>query len=413
MGSIASLVLTWHRLHPPLGGAALRNWQNIRALAELGPVDVVSVGPGDGGPPPPPVRRWVHFDLSRLPSRRGLPGLLRRSWWVRPRAHPWAMALWRDEIIEAVTKMARTGHSELAVLEELWFHPYCTLTRELECLTVFDAHNVESRLRREIAPTAAGLIDRFRTKRLTHQVVALERDLVSRVDQTWCCSETDARQLGGDAGRPHSVRVIPNTVDTDYYGPVRDGSIAPASDAGGRGPVIVFVGAFSYGPNEMAARVLVHEILPALERERRDVSLLLVGRDPAPWMLEEARKRRGVRVTGAVPDVRPYLAEASVIAVPLTHGGGTRLKILEAFAALRPVVSTPKGAEGLGAIDGVHLHLRAIDEFPETVLKLLSDPVAAAGLTRRALDLVEQNYSWPVAAGRIRSAVAELVQRSV
>lgn len=304
--------------------------------------------------------------------------------------------------------MVRAGKSELAVLEELWFQPYCALTQQLGCHTIFDAHNVEGELRRELAAPGAGLVERLRTRRLTSQVVALERDLLRRADQTWCCSADDARRLTSQAEAGREVRVIPNTVDVEHYRPVREGPLGPPSDARTRGPVVAFVGAYAYAPNEDAARSLVHEILPALQRERADVSVLLVGRDPTTWMLEAARRNPRVRVTGAVPDVRPYLAEASVVAVPLTHGGGTRLKILEAFAAQRPVVSTPKGAEGLAALDGEHLLLREVDAFAGAILELLADPAAAASRTRRALALVEREYSWAVAAARIRSAVAEL-----
>lgn len=409
MGSRASLVLTWHRLHPPQGGAALRNWQNVRALAELGPVDVVSIGPGQGGPPPPPVRRWLHFDLERLPVQRGpLARVRRAAWWVRPRVHPWSMALWHEEIIAGVTELARTGHSELAVLEELWFQPYCALAQQLGCRTIFDAHNVEALLRRELTPPGTqGVIERLRARRLASQVAALEQDLVRRADQVWCCSALDARLLARDGADSSRVHVVPNTVDFDHYGPVRDGSLAPSAPADA-GPVIAFVGAFSYAPNEIAARLLVNEILPAVERELGPVSLLLVGRDPTPWMLEAACSRRGVHVTGPVPDVRPYLARADVIAVPLTLGGGTRLKILEAFAAGRAVVSTPKGAEGLDALDGEHLYLREIEGFARALVELLSFPATAAALAQHALAFVEEHHSWPSAARRIRAALAEL-----
>lgn len=407
MQPIVSLVLTWHRLHPPQGGAALRNWQNVRALAQLGPVDVVSIGTGAGGPPPPPVRRWLHFDLAQLSTKGGPRARLRRSsWWVRSRVHPWSMALWHDEIVAAVRELVRAEKSELVVLEELWLHPFRALAQELGCRTVFDAHNVEAALRRELAPAdGPGLLGRLRAQRLAQQVLALEQDLVRRCDQVWCCSALDARELAGSGLGARRVHVVPNTVDVEHYAPVRDGSLSPARPAA---PVLAFVGAFSYAPNEIAARLLVERILPDMREGHAGTSLLLVGRDPTPWMLEAARTRPGVRVTGSVPDVRPYLSEASVVVVPLTHGGGTRLKILEAFAAGRPVVSTPKGAEGLDAVDGEHLYLRELDGFASAIRELLSDPRAAAALARRALAFVNEHNSWPSAARRIRAAVAEL-----
>lgn len=405
--SLASLVLCWHRLHPPQGGAALRNWQNVRALAELGPVDVLSIGPGEAGPPPAPVRRWLHVDLERLPSPPGLLARLRRgSWWFRSRRHPWSIALWREELRARVTELVRSGKTELVVLEELWFHPFRALAAELGCRTVFDAHNVEAPLRRELGtPREASLVERLRARRLAGQVAALERDLVRRADQVWCCSEADAASLAAHDAREARIHVVPNTVDVEAYRAVRDGSLAPSAPA--RPPVVAFVGAYAYGPNEIAARLLVEDILPALERAHPEVTLLLVGRDPTPWMLDAARRRRGLEVTGAVADVRPYLARADVVAVPLTVGGGTRLKILEAFAAERPVVSTPKGAEGLDVLDGRHLLLREVGGFADAILGVLADPGAARERTRSAFDLVNERYGWPSAARQIRAALVE------
>jgi len=407
--SPAALVLCWHHLHPPQGGAALRNWQNVRALAERGPVDVLSVGAGQQGPPPAPVRAWQHFDPEVLPPEQGLRAALqRRSWWLRPCTHPWSEALWREPIVSAVRAQLARGDIGLVVLEELWFQRFLPLAHRQGSALVFDAHNVEGRLRGELALPDASLLARTRARRLTAQVRALERDLVARADQTWCCSELDAGQLASLRRPPRSLHVVPNTIDVEHYERVRADTVDAAHAAAS--PVIAFVGAYSYGPNETAARLLIEDVLPALRAARGDVRLLLVGRDPPPWMQAVAGARPEVIVTGAVADVRPYLAQASVIAVPLTHGSGTRLKLLEAFAAGRPVVSTAKGAEGLDARHGEELVLCEPAGFPAAILALLADPARAARLARNALAFVESRYSWPVARARIHAALDELAR---
>src|SRR4051812_41704682 len=110
----------------------------------------------------------------------------------------------------------------------------------------------------------------------------------------------------------------------------------------------------SWGPNGNAASFLIREVLPRVRQVRPDARLLIVGRNP-PADVAAYHERAGVVVTGGVPDVVPYFRDARCLVVPLESGGGTRLKILEAFAAGLPVVSTPVGVEGIDAQNGVHL----------------------------------------------------------
>jgi glycosyltransferase involved in cell wall biosynthesis len=114
-------------------------------------------------------------------------------------------------------------------------------------------------------------------------------------------------------------------------------------------------------------------------------------------------------VTGAVPDVGPWLAACDAVAVPLRHGGGTRIKILEALAAGCPVVSTRKGAEGLELEDHRHLRLAdGADAMAAALLWCLAEPAAAGAMARRGGERVEKLYSWAANAARVRSAVAAL-----
>ena len=155
--------------------------------------------------------------------------------------------------------------------------------------------------------------------------------------------------------------------------------------------------------------MLINEIYPRLRQVYPDCQLLLVGRNPNQRMVEAAQRDSGIIVTGAVSDIRPYLAVATVMAVPLRHGGGTRLKILEAFAAKCPVVSTAKGAEGLQANDGEHLLIRDEAEgMVEGVCQLLSDPSLGARLANSAYELVKTEYSWQAVGKKIESAIREL-----
>jgi glycosyltransferase involved in cell wall biosynthesis len=181
--------------------------------------------------------------------------------------------------------------------------------------------------------------------------------------------------------------VVPNGVDVDRF-PFLDVDSAEPDH-------VVFVGTYRYVPNVDAVHWFVRDIWPRIRAARPTARCTLVGMDPPPSVHRLAQVP-GINVVGTVPDVQPWLARATVVVVPLRSGSGTRFKILEAFAAGRPVVSTRIGAEGLAVEDGIHL-LLADDpaSFAEAAIQLLADPERRWSLARAARELVEREYAWP------------------
>jgi glycosyltransferase involved in cell wall biosynthesis len=178
--------------------------------------------------------------------------------------------------------------------------------------------------------------------------------------------------------------VVPNGVDLDYFRPA--GSVDVPDQ-------LVFTGLMTYRPNADGVVHFIRETLPLVRRARPKVILTLVG-----WGLPDELKpllRDGVHHTGLVDDVRPYLAAASVVVVPLRFGGGTRLKVLDALAMSKPLVSTSLGCEGIDAVHGEHL-LIADDPatFADSVVRLLDDRPGAHAMGRRGRQLMEQRYGW-------------------
>ena len=136
-----------------------------------------------------------------------------------------------------------------------------------------------------------------------------------------------------------------------------------------------------------------------------DARLVIVGRDPPPD-LRNLGNALSVVVTGGVPEVKPYLAEASILAVPLDAGGGTRLKILEAFAAGLPVVSTAVGAEGIDAKEGEHFVRAERSDLANAMVRMLEAPREAEKLAAAARVLARDVYDWT----RIGNLAVEVIQ---
>jgi glycosyltransferase involved in cell wall biosynthesis len=151
-----------------------------------------------------------------------------------------------------------------------------------------------------------------------------------------------------------------------------------------------------YPPNVDAAGWFCTEILPALKRKIPHLVFKIVGKNPHPQILKLG-KRSGVQVTGTVADIRGYVAGALALVVPLRSGGGTRLKILEAMAMERPVISTSVGAEGLEITPGIDILIADdAEQFVEQVQALVKSPETSNRLGRAGRRLVMEKYDWRV-----------------
>ena len=212
-------------------------------------------------------------------------------------------------------------------------------------------------------------------------------------------STQEARYFEGVGAR--RVAVVPNGVDCDKY------QAAPTG-RGNKVPTILYVGSMSWTPNAAAAKFLATDVLPDVRHHFPNARLQIVGKDPTPEIVA-LRTHPGVEVTGGVPDVVPYLLGADVLAVPLDAGGGTRLKILEAFAAGLPVVSTPVGSEGLEVIPDLHLRVTPKAQFAETIAALLRDPAAGARMASHARGLARDVYDWRTVGQHAVDAINEIL----
>ncbi len=189
-----------------------------------------------------------------------------------------------------------------------------------------------------------------------------------------------------------------------YHRPTRPAG----SDRDPHGPLrIGFVGFLDYQPNFDAVRWFADAILPRVRRFERDVEFHVIG-EAGPG-LQDIGRRRGVRLLGFVPELEPELAQLSVLVAPIRFGGGTRFKILEAFAHEIPVVSTTVGAEGIDARDGDHLLLRDdAAAFARAVVDLHRDPTLRDRLVTAAARLYESRYTWERGVASVEQVVGEL-----
>jgi glycosyltransferase involved in cell wall biosynthesis len=216
-------------------------------------------------------------------------------------------------------------------------------------------------------------------------VERMERKYVSLADHVLAVSEND-RDFFRRYTSKDRMSVIPTGVDIGYFTPDRGSEEAES---------IVFTGSMDWMANEDGIVFFIEKILPLVRMRFPKAKLWIVGRRPSATLKAIAARQTGIEVTGTVDDIRPYMKRGSVYVVPLLVGGGTRIKIFEAMAAGKAVVSTTIGAEGLPVRHNENI-LLADDpiSFANSVVQLLSDHARRTRMGDAARELVAQNYSW-------------------
>jgi glycosyltransferase involved in cell wall biosynthesis len=239
---------------------------------------------------------------------------------------------------------------------------------------------------------------RFRTGLTYVKSATYWRRRLSRYALLTVVSEAEAvavRQVSGPASR---IVIVPNGVDISAY----PSEPSPHRTMG----QLLYNGALTYGPNQDAALWFVQEILPIIRTTVPQARLTITGRCPLEGVMGVSDHPH-VTLTGFLPDLRPTLTASQVAVVSLRSGGGTRLKIIEAFAAHLPVVSTTVGAAGLGVESGTHLFLADTPaDFAEATIRLLCNPTLAARIAANARQLAAEHFNWR-AIGKSLSAHIE------
>jgi glycosyltransferase involved in cell wall biosynthesis len=259
--------------------------------------------------------------------------------------------------------------------------------------TVIATHNVESLIWQRYYETEPSVIKRWYIKGQWHKYERFERRIYADATRVVTCTEEDAVIVRGSFGVPN-VDVVENGMDKDYFDAVADVPREPKQ--------ILFLGALDYRPNVDALKLLLERIFPAVRTREPEARLCIVGRNPALALRQRAAATPNVELHANVPDVRPFLARAGVMAVPLRIGGGSRLKILEALAAGLPVVSTRVGAEGLELGDGQELDLvDDVERMADRLVEVICYPARARALAQRGRRLVRERYDWDVLADKL------------
>jgi polysaccharide biosynthesis protein PslH len=266
---------------------------------------------------------------------------------------------------------------------------------------VLNHHNCESAMAYRQAVNETNPIRRIYLQQQAAKLAAEERRLCAEFDVNTVVSDQDGELLR--AIQPQATyQVVENGVDTEYFQP-------PNSEP--EEHTAIFTGLLGWGPNVSAIEFMVHKVWPTVKSQIPDARLYLAGRNPPQHVRAFGEKDPSIAVIPDPEDMRPWLARASVSVCPILEGGGTRLKILDALAMGKPVVSTSIGCEGLRVTKGEHILVADTpEEFAAGIVQLFDNQKLRRRIGAAGRSLVEREYSWERIGAQLerayRSAVA-------
>ena len=397
------LFLTPQIPYPPKKGTALRNWGLIAGLTSHHRVSLLSfLAPGqDPHPTPPLAAACARFETVPQPDRP----LTRRLRDLALTRQP-DMGL-RLESSAFRTRLAAWLAQEpfdVVHIEGIELAPYLDAIEMARPrpLVVFDDHNCEYLLQQRVCTTDLRIPSRWPGAAYSfvqwQRLRRFEARVCRRADRVLAVSEADAAALR-KLVPGLELTVVPNGIDTQSYQP-------DAPEPQPSVSTLVFTGTMDFRPNVDAVLWFARRVLPRVQSEVPEARLLVVGQRPHR-RLDSLRSNPAVTLTGLVEDVRPYIARAAVYVAPLRMGGGTRLKLLEAMAMGKTVVTTRLGAEGYPVTDKQELLLADTPvDFAAAVVALLRSPEWRLGIGQAARAFVEQQYDWRVIVPRVAAAYA-------
>ena len=378
------LALTSRLPYPPREGHQLRSWHLLKALAERHEVTLLSfLRQDDAMAEAGPLRAVLADRLETFPipsesSRLALAVALLRGTLTRT---PFLAAKYNSAAL-------RDCVAALAAEADLVHFDMLPLMAHADCVpkgvpVVLNAHNVEHKLLSKRASIEPRTAHRTYLRTQCARLRAFEQWACRRADAVLACSEPDAADLRSLApATPMSV--VANGVDLGFNRP-HAGQVEP-----GR---LVFVGQMGWFPNRDGVEWFLRDVFPRIVAERPDAEFVLIGKADGLEIPADLGSR--VRVAGFVPDLRPLVHSAAVYVVPLRAGSGTRLKVLEAMALGKAIVTTSVGSEGIDLVHGQSaLYADDAESFARTTLGLLAAPERAGALGRAARQLAEARYGW-------------------
>ena len=379
-------------LHPVDKGGKIRSYNMLKELKRNCHVTYLTLDDGTAGANARELASEYCHELVTIPHQhreKFTPGFYVDLLFNLVSSLPYAIKKYESPAMRReVAKRVAEARFDVLVCDFL--APAVNVPPRVACPTVLFQHNVEAMIWKRHYEVQANAAKKAYLYRQWQKMHAFEAKMCPQFDCVVAVSREDREMMQQEYG-VEAVYDVPTGVDTAFFRPSGERKRKPEN--------LVFTGSMDWLPNEDAIRYFTEQILPRIKQAAPGVTLTVVGRNPFPGLVELSKRDPSVVVTGRVDDVRPYMEEAAVYIVPLRIGGGTRLKIYEAMAMEKPIVSTSIGAEGLPVANGDEIILADTPEsFAEAVVRLLRQEDLANEIGKRAAAKVREQFGWDIVA---------------
>lgn len=382
--------------YPPKGGVLQRSYNLIRELAKYHEIDLLAFNqPRLIGSLFPSVQKGVEeatevlggicqrHRFFEIPSEKQATGrywLATKSLLTAPYNINWLAS---PEFSEAIKQWTKEKNYDLIHFDTISLIPFLKDTPP-HIATVLDHHNIESHMLLRRAENETNLVKKFYYWQEGTRLQSYEKMYCSKFSLNITCSDIDTARLK-EISSACRVQTVPNGVDTDYFQPGQEGNQFK----------LVFVGRLNWYPNRQAVKFIVENLWPALKQKWPQIEFDLAGSNPPDFAVELGKRDSSFRVHGFVDDVRPIIAKATAYVCPISDGGGTKLKVLDAFAMGKPLVAHPIACEGIEVTPDVNvLFADNVTDYIEHLSKLWSDPLFRQQIASAGRHLAEHRYSF-------------------
>ena len=369
-------------------GKRIRTWNLLKRMADRHEITFLCWGSAEA-----PTE---HYGVRFVTIGRNLPAMQGSAFYVSLLKNifsPLPYSVQRHaskEIKEAYSTILDKEEFDLIHCE---WTPYVEVARSSagDLPLVLSAHNVESRIWERYFLNEQNWAKKKYIFLQYKKFERFEQRAAQLCSHVVTVSEEDSQEFSSYGCK--NVSVVPNGVEDSYFFPVNTEQ---------RPHSMVFTGSMDWRPNQDGITFFLQDIFPLIRRQLPEAEVSVVGRNPPGWLLDKASNMPGVKLTGTVDDVRPYIAQAGLYIVPLRVGGGSRLKILEALAMKKVVLSTHVGAEGLNLQNGVHILLQDDPQsFADAAVQTLESIEAYLPLADAGHRQVLKHYTWDKIAPRL------------
>ncbi|MEX1216425.1 glycosyltransferase family 4 protein [Saccharospirillum sp.] len=277
----------------------------------------------------------------------------------------------------------------------------CGLLESVDCPVIVNHHNIESQMLERRAENSSGLLQKY----FRWQAVKTrkwEEYWCNRVSMNFVCSELDSRRLQGYIHR--RIEVIPNGVDIEYF---KRSSEYSTSDVAG----CIFAGGLEWYPNAKAVDFIVNSLEPVFDEKIAGGPIVICGKGWHKGLSDLSKKSKKVRAAGFVDDIRIPMEKAALYICPISDGGGTKLKVLDALAMGIPLIAHPIACEGIDVVEGRHVvYASTTDDYIKEIEFLMSNPSKRRSMSKAGIELIEGMYSYSNIGRKLKNVIGVLTE---